>query len=280
MNRIRNVITVISQLFSMPYVFPKGVFHHPFLRFLNWQVFKLTGRNDLIFELPGGNKMILRKGQQNASAYYYYGFPDFNEQKYIVDHIKHGDLFVDVGANAGGWTLIASGYGANVVAFEPVQTTFDYLSENCSLNSRPGISIFKVAIGDAQGEVLISNDSGPKNKIVDDGDSQKSEKVALTTLDEILGDQSPAFIKIDTEGYELNVLKGAQRILKMDSLKALIIEDWRGWRKDPMESEIDVLLASYHFFPSSYCLNSGKVSRLKKGQEGLNTLFTKMKGDY
>lgn len=275
MSRVKSWLGVLRQLFVSPYFFQSS-WSHPFLRFVHWQIKKKIGHKTLIFTLPGGYKLMLKNGQQNASGYYYYGLPDFVEQSYLINNIEEGDLFVDVGANAGGWSFIAAGYGADVIAIEPVESTFSYLKENSRLNAPNNIRLERLAVGESIGEVRISNDLGPQNKIILENRSS-SESVKLVNLDFLLSGQNPSFIKIDTEGYELAVLKGARNTLKKSSLKALIIEDWRAWREKSKNeaSDIDKLLFEYGFFPVSYNPKLKTISYLDSKNEGLNTIFAK-----
>lgn len=124
---------------------------------------------------------------------------------------------VDVGANIGIYTLALARLSSQVFSFEPTPETFDTLQRNIELNSLENVKAFRLAISDRAGSVrLYHNPKGSgSNSIAARADTY--EEVTATTLDEAI---SPGikigFMKIDVQGAEEMVLKGAQRILLED----------------------------------------------------------------
>jgi len=136
----------------------------------------------------------------------------------FIDFCKPGSVVFDVGANIGYSALSFakhSGTTGKVFAFEPFPFTFSKLQKNCSLNSFPQLHIYPLAIAAQAGpthvQVVTENNLG-KNKIDTHNKENQSQPVNGTSLDLFYAAQTLSkidLIKIDVEGYELEVLKGA-----------------------------------------------------------------------
>lgn len=152
----------------------------------------------------------------------------FYEQD-VLDELSTLDigegLFVDAGANIGNHSLYFSAVlGRKVVAFEPAAAAFDQLVRNVYLNRVEGlVTMHKVALGslDGAGRMnLVPANLGASSFIPDEqGD------VIRSTIDSTLSNCSEriALIKIDVEGDELEVLKGAANVILKD-FPLLIVE--------------------------------------------------------
>jgi FkbM family methyltransferase len=140
-----------------------------------------------------------------------------NEEQILQQHLRPGDIFVDVGANIGCLTLFASqlvGNSGHVFSIEPHPRTVSYLRGNVALNRRTNITVIHAAIGDHKGSVCLSDRrSDDQNRVVEAG-----VPVQLDTLDSLLPDVHIRLLKIDTEGFELFALRGAQRTLQNTDL--------------------------------------------------------------
>ena len=154
---------------------------------------------------------------------YFYGTHD---ERYIVTKlrkiIKPGDTCWDIGANIGFYTcLLATKVGDNgrVVAFEPASRTYGYLKENVSLNQFTNVTVVNKGLGDKQEQRHLYYSEA---RLAEGTASLKyaegrtaSERVTLDTIDNLFRELSaPNFVKIDVEGYQLEVLKGAEYYLK------------------------------------------------------------------
>ena len=129
------------------------------------------------------------------------------------------DVFVDVGAFIGYWTLLAAKYASQVFAFEPSLATFTYLQRNLELN--PTLARKVVALSSALSdhigyESLYRPSSQPDLASLQWFPAQDivKENVSVTTLDDILLETIVSFIKIDVEGAELKVLQGGHRVMQ------------------------------------------------------------------
>lgn len=152
----------------------------------------------------------------------------------IEAFLGRGSTFVDVGANVGvytGWASRCVGDGGRVIAFEPVPATRAHLEYVVSLNSLDNVRVVPKALGDGPGTVtlwVVPNASGLSSAVAPaDGSSARPVEVPMSTLDDELstaGGSSPALVKIDVEGYEMAVLRGAVRTLGADDGPAVLFE--------------------------------------------------------
>jgi FkbM family methyltransferase len=130
----------------------------------------------------------------------------------------------DIGANIGYFTVRAAARGAAVCAFEPVASTHAVLARNVARNHFDRVRTFRIALSDAAGEAVMHlfSSSGsstivaprtlPEARLLPMG----QELVAEQTLDAFVtetGVAPPTLIKIDVEGCELRVLRGARKLL-------------------------------------------------------------------
>ncbi len=139
-----------------------------------------------------------------------------------LEHIKEGDTVIDAGAWIGGHAMAyAKKVGAlgRVFAFEPNPFAFDCLVRNKQLY--PNVHCIKAALGDRLHSVslLVQNGWHDSGYVVE---NQKADKyVMMSPLDDYQLD--PNFIKIDVEGCELKVLKGAAKTIEKH-IPVMVIE--------------------------------------------------------
>jgi FkbM family methyltransferase len=129
--------------------------------------------------------------------------------------LEPGDFVVDCGANMGFTTIFFAhfvGPGGKVFAFEPYAPNAADIRQNILLNNLTNVEIRQVAAGSrARTACLIAASNG--TLVAEDLPGVIS--VDEVRLDDALAGAQPTLIKIDVEGYELEVLKGAMRILEM-----------------------------------------------------------------
>jgi len=139
--------------------------------------------------------------------------------------LASGDVFVDIGANIGDWTLPAArlvGTKGKVLSFEPVPRMAEALRKSAWANRFTQVQVFDCALSNRVGEADFSmereNSGGSRLNEMEDGPGRSFSrlKVKVSTLDEMVdaADLSAiALIKIDVEGFEADVLQGAVRTL-------------------------------------------------------------------
>ena len=146
------------------------------------------------------------------SARAMYGNPlDWNEMQTWARVLGPGSLFVDVGANVGLYTIWALDRGADVLAIEPDRRSLQRLEENLALNGYHA-EIAAVAVGETEGTMRMTEDLDQRNHLLLGTDGRGTE-VPVRTLDALVGDRAVDGLKVDVEGAELLVLRGARRLL-------------------------------------------------------------------
>jgi FkbM family methyltransferase len=140
---------------------------------------------------------------------------------YLQKNLKNGEVFLDIGANIGLMSTIASkcvGKDGKVFSIEANPKTASILSHNLSLNQCDNATILQVALGNEEGTAtLYENWSVNRGgaSLLSQEKNASGVDVSLTTLDSIFDlNQSVAMIKLDVEGFELEVLKGGQNLIK------------------------------------------------------------------
>lgn len=144
--------------------------------------------------------------------------------------VQAGDVVFDVGAHFGTYTMIAAwrgGPAARVVAFEPCTLTRDYLRRHLTWNGvADRVTVRDVCCGAASGVVAFyAHPTIPEgiNGLLP-ADGLVETRVACTTLDAEVADLRlvPSLVKIDVEGAEIDVLRGAARLLETHAPRVLV----------------------------------------------------------
>jgi len=158
---------------------------------------------------------------------------------WIEGYIRPGDVFYDVGANVGAYSLVADrqmdGTG-RVYAFEPGFSTFPTLVRNVFLNNvQDRVVPLSVALADSSGLVPITYSTveagGAKHTFGQSSADQPWQRVVSFALDELrerFGLEQPNLIKIDVDGAEPLVLRGAPQTLRDPALRSVLVEVTEG----------------------------------------------------
>ena len=242
-----------------------------------------------IVVLPWGDSIKVFTNEIIGSGIWCYGVFDLIVGEAILRLLDKGETALDIGANIGQFsTLMARRVGLNgkVFSFEPHSDLYHELVTNCSLyiniqktlrahnsalgkNSGSGTLIIPKEFGGNRGTSKVGTD-GPK-----DGDTFK---IKIETLDEVCEAlRSIGVCKIDVEGHEAEVLKGAARTLRQKKIRDIIYEDVGLANK---ELRAILIEAGYTIFSLHTDIIKPRISALaekkpfKKGQEGENFVAT------
>jgi FkbM family methyltransferase len=194
-------------------------------RVLRWQV-ESRLRRETIVPWIEGTRLVARHGMAGATGNIYCGLHEFEDMAFVLHFLRPGDLFADVGANIGSYTILASGVcRARTLAFEPDPLAFAALSRNISVNRLEDLVRYRqCALGSHRGSVGFTVGLDTVNHVTT-ATHGTIRTVALDTLDHACGDERPNLIKMDVEGFESEVLGGGAQTLQFPELKAIIIED-------------------------------------------------------
>lgn len=198
------------------------------VRYLRWQLGSRLVPGPVVVPFVGETRLLVRPGMTGATGNLYCGLHEFEDMGLVLHALRPGDLFVDIGANVGSYTILAAGAcGATVVAVEPVPEAFRQLRENVRLNRLEAtVAARNIGIGAAAGSVRFTTGLDTVNHVSAEGELSNGGGIAvpLETLDGCLRGLSPVLIKIDVEGYETEVVKGGRDVLARDGLLAVLLE--------------------------------------------------------
>lgn len=182
-----------------------------------------------MFELPGGLLMWIDLGDSGVSLGCLSGMYEGDETAFILNTVKEGHTFVDIGANIGWFAVQAArnaGPNGRVIAIEPRAQTGSYLARSLQANQFTGwTEVHHCAVGEAPGRFSIGWDgkagnpggtwSLPDHKMAQDfrDMGHRVEEVEVKTLDDIVAGRKVDVIKIDIEGAEGLALRGGARTL-------------------------------------------------------------------
>ena len=145
-------------------------------------------------------------------------------QTIFAQHLDTGDVFYDIGANVGFFSIVAAklvGDTGKVYAFEPGTENAKAIRHNAKLNNFDTIEVIEKAVSNTSGEgqLLLAKYSGGHALATADAppDLAGELTVDLVSIDDLIAQNriaSPNFVKVDVEGGELDVLKGMTQTIK------------------------------------------------------------------
>lgn len=241
--------------------------------------------------LKAGNHVLSMVAQGQIAGYVWRFAFENSERDFAAKKIKPGMRVLNVGANAGLYTIIASklvGPRGEVHAFEPSSQNFALLKKNIELNNCTNVVANNLALSNFQGQLSLNPD--PLHPEFDGhffvqrlqetpaDSSAPIEIVSCTTLDDYWRDacggeiKAVDFIIIDVEGAELSVFEGARQTFAASHTVTMMMEC-----KDHF-AETDALLKKYGF---NFYRWESESSRLvpQDIQEGSEN-FVALRGDW
>ena len=174
--------------------------------------------------------------KSDLSRFVYVDDLEATERRLLHCLLRPGDVFVDVGANFGLYTVEASalvGPSGAVLAFEPAANAYDDLRHNIAIGDLDNVDARQIALSHSEGPAIlkVSRDGRDAWNTLGEslhGSAHELESITTTTLDTILATQvpplRPTMVKIDVEGWEHQVLKGAEKLLDRDDAPVLQVE--------------------------------------------------------
>jgi len=219
-----------------------------------------SGNEDTLWVAYDGMEFPFHPGSHDEQEILYHAF--FREwfqatEKLFASHVKPGHTVVDVGANMGFTSLVLSwlvGATGRVHSFEPGRSMFGRLEQLVRRNHLAQVVLHPVGCG-AQAEKLTlkipasSGNASLRLATEMEGEVRLSETVVIEPLDDSLGDQFSQlhFLKIDTEGFEIDVLRGAARTIQR--LRPVIFIELSSEYRDSSAASIEWLTSHGYSFP-------------------------------
>ena len=231
-----------------------------YAKFFGWQINQKIYRRPVVCTLVEDSVLLVEKGMTGATGNIYTGLLEFEDMAFVLHVLRQGDLFGDIGANIGVYTVLASkNAGAGVIAIEPIPSTIEKLKGNIQLNQiSESVTLLAYVVGSGkeppsvwftQNLDTINHVAGVDELI----DKKLMVEIPVKTIDYLFSGKEPVILKIDIEGFEWPALNGALTVLSSSSIKGLIIElNGSGKRYGYADEEIHQLLLSSDFKPYSY----------------------------
>lgn len=175
-----------------------------------------------------------------------------------IDYAGKGtrrEVFMDIGANIGACTFEMASLGTPVLAFEPLSSNLFYLTSSVAANPRlaNSVRVFPFALGEATNfSPIFSQSQNQGNTVVGvavpdsvDARMRLVDTVSVRKLDEVItscggGVSVIRLLKLDAQGYELKVLKGAVKTLRSGRIKAIKFELAPKWLLAQQTSAVEV----------------------------------------
>lgn len=229
------------------------------LRFCRWQILsRLHGGSTALIPWIDDSLLAVRRGEHGLTGNIYCGLHEFEEMSFFLCVLHEDDLFIDVGANGGSYTVLASKVrGCRVLAFEPAPLNHQVLLRNIRANNLLGlVEARQEAVADFTGSAYMTSSAGATSSLSRDLDRAAEEAIPVIRLDDAANcGTARVFIKIDVEGGEEGVIRGAYNLLQSPETLAVCVEvSWHGDELTPESQRIVELLQGlsyqiFHFSP-------------------------------
>lgn len=252
----------------------KYILNHPYnkhnkiaalSRFIKWQLVSRLVTYPMLYPLTENSLLVISKGQNAATANIYCGLMEFNDMGFLLHFLRSSDTFLDVGANVGVFSILASAeVGASAVSIEPIPKTYKILNKNISVNNLQNkVVTLNIGLGSEKGSLNFTESLDALNHVVFDS-GKDTVNVQVDRLDDLPLKATPVLIKIDVEGYESDVLNGGEDLLNRNALKAIIIElNGSGKKYGYDDLQIHNSLLKKNFAPYAYDPYSRALIKLK-----------------
>lgn len=159
-----------------------------------------------------GRKWVVGAGEHG----YWLGSYEIHKRMAFEARIPSGAVVYDIGANVGFYSMLAGelvGDSGHVYAFEPSPRNVSFIEKHIRLNYYEHITVFEAAVSDHTGEAFFDLGASIATGHLTD---QGTLRVDLVCLDDLLAQNKlrpPDFLKVDVEGAEYDVLRGARQLL-------------------------------------------------------------------
>jgi FkbM family methyltransferase len=233
-----------------------------------WQIYKRMTGGYWDVKFVKNRKIRCYPNNTSASSVLYTGLFDYDEMHFLLRYLRPTDSFLDIGANVGVYTVLASSVvmSGQIHAFEPSSHSLLRLRENVEINGLANVLIHAVAVSDSPGNVYLTQKKDSMNHLVKSGEGQDVEVVTGVTLDEEVGDISFAMGKMDIEGAERMAMEGAMKMLKSQNPPVWLIEANSLSQRFGYEKEGTVqFLEKYGYVPAIYSVERNHLRLDTKG---------------
>lgn len=227
-NNKKNKLLILIHTIIMHFYSRYGIGRFYLVKLIKNMIFSILRSN---YVEINGHKMFL--DSKDCLGLSIFKIHEPAETELIKKEVKKGDIVIDIGAHIGYFTLLFAklvGKNGKVFAFEPDPTNFAILKKNIELNGYKNVTLVQKAVSDKIGKtnLHLSEDNDGDHTIYDKKDNRPSIVVSVTRLDDYFKNKKDKinFIKVDTEGVELKVIKGMPDLLKKNKNIKILTEFW------------------------------------------------------
>jgi len=247
-----------------------------------WQLGTRLLKTPVVVPWVNDTRLVIEKGMVGATGNVYCGLHEFNDMGFSLHFLRPADLFLDIGANVGTYTVLAAGVaGARVVSFEPIPSTFKRLVDNVNINNlSASVDLKNVGLASFAGTLVFSEDRDAENHVLYAPElcGRAATVVSVFPLDELMGELRPTMIKMDVEGFETEVIRGGEHTFGSPTLEVVLIElNGAGARYGFAEEAIRKRFADWGFCACHYDPRTRRL-RVIDAEEAIrngNTLYIK-----
>ena len=199
-------------------------------RFAWWQIRKRLSKRPAVVRVGANRKFKVLCDSPFSSMVVYDGLPEWDEMNFLLRVLRAADGFIDIGANVGFYTVLASTVVTQgpLFAFEANPRNLEVLRDQVRLNELATAEVFGTALGNMTGELSFFDSGRETGSIATDGDSgAKLVTVPCCRLDDCLAGRSlPDCVvaKMDVEGCEALVLDGAAAAMASGRISVWLFE--------------------------------------------------------
>ncbi len=197
-----------------------------------WKINQLFFKIPAVITLVDDVRIVCYPFSSYGSFVVYSRFPEYYEMQFFHSLVEENDTVIDVGANIGAVTLLAAHKlkKGKVYSFEPTPELLIHLRENMNLNNySKKVIIEPIAVSDQIGSCtfVTGAQSEVNHLLVKNDNKQKSITVPTTTLDYYCSTHklnTIQVLKVDVEGAEPLVIKGAKKLFTNGAIDIMLFE--------------------------------------------------------
>jgi len=251
-------------------------------RIIWWKMNQLTFKLPALVNLTPTRKIICYPDSSSGGLIIYKKLFDYEEMQYLLSHLKKESVFIDIGANIGDYSLIASSIITKhtIHTFEPFASVLTRLKENIKLNNIENIEVHDYVVSDKDGYEQFAFESESEVNHISYAKTNKSLKMKCIKLDTFCKRKKLSkidFLKIDVEGAEMKVLTGAMNLLRTHAVKIILME--LNENNQAFGTSNNEIVSYLHGFGYKlYQLKDGRLYPLKKVRnDGIINVIAKHK---
>lgn len=216
-------------------------------RIVKWQLTKnLYRKTGKIISWINDLQLVVIPGRASSTGNYYYGLMEYEQMAFLFHYCDNEDVFFDIGANIGAYSVLVS-HAGKVVCFEPAKDTIGLLRQNIKINGIDNATVIDKGVSDRDGALLFTTGLDSTNHITDI-ESEGTVSIQTVKLDSFTEqtDLFPTAIKIDAEGAEESIILGASKVLSDSRVNVIVMEIFGDENRSNLVEQFGFTLYAYN----------------------------------